>query len=338
MIKGRIIIIALMSIIGFGFIIAIPIGVLSVNFSSYGTINKKLSFEYLPDESSAVEGLNLNVDFGNIEIKYIDTPINYFVKIDVNIEMAGKGLANKDYLDYFNIIEGNTTGSPIDFSMRFLSGIIESEVESLIRDISVIVTIQKGILFDISAMVLKGNVDLSVPFNVPINNINVNTTVGRISYELRNCIVEGNITGITNQGDVRLTTEDVQYTRNSVWYIKSIQDSIIFDIDQSLDMGANVTGYGESRDKFVKTFYYDDTDSVGAWLKLVDQDSGFPDDPDHYYNPDGWDWITNPNDWISPVYGYEFISSDFPAKNNYNISIYSHAGRHFFHWSLYNEP
>ena len=192
MIKGRIIIIALMSIIGFGFIIAIPIGVLSVNFSSYGTINKKLSFEYLPDESSAVEGLNLNVDFGNIEIKYIDTPINYFVKIDVNIEMAGKGLANKDYLDYFNIIEGNTTGSPIDFSMRFLSGIIESEVESLIRDISVIVTIQKGILFDISAMVLKGNVDLSVPFNVPINKINVNTTVGRLSYELRNCISAAN--------------------------------------------------------------------------------------------------------------------------------------------------
>ena len=103
-------------------------------------------------------------------------------------------------------------------------------------------------------------------------------------------------------------------------------------------MGANVTGYGESRDEYVKFFYHDDTDNVGAWLKLVDQDSGFPDDLDHYYNPEGWDWVTNPIDWISPVNGYEFISSDFPAKNNYNISIYSHAGRHFFHWRLYNKP
>jgi hypothetical protein len=209
-------------------------------------------------------------------------------------------------------------------------------VKSLIKDVSIVVSLQKGILFDISAMVHDGNVEVTVPFMVHINNIIVNTTFGRISYYLRNCFVEGNITGITTQGDVRLKTEDVRYTRDSFWYIKSTQDSIIFDVEQSIAMGANVTGYGESRDKFVKFYYRDDTYDVGAWFKLVGHDSGVPDDLDHYYD-EGWIWITNPLNWISSIVGYEFFTTDYLARNNYNISILSHAGRHFFHWRLFNK-
>ncbi len=330
--KRTAILIGLLSIISFGCIIAIPIGVLSVSYSSYDIISESFSYEYLPNDPSTVETLNLNVDFGNIEIEYVDPPIHYYVKIDVNIEMSGSGLVGKDSLDYFNINEGDTTSSPIKFSMSLLSNITESEVESVIKDISLIVTIQKGIVFDINATVINGYVDLRVPTFVHINNIEVNTNIGKISYDFSNCFVEGNITAFTNQGDIKLKSQNTQYIRNSIWYLKSVQDSVVFDIDQSNDMGANVTGYGESLNSFVTIIYDDYSSTVGAWFKLVNQTSGHPDDPAHIFNSDGW----TPNYALDS--GYEFISNDFPAKNNYNMSLYSHVGRTFFRWILYNEP
>ena len=332
MLKKKLIIFAFMSIIAFGFIVAIPIGVISINLSSYGKIYKSLSYEYLPDEPSAVESLNLNVDFGNIIINYIDPPVNYFVKIDLNIEMAGAGLAGKDYLDYFSIDEGDTSSTPINFTMRLLPGVTESEVESLIKDVSVIVTIQKGIVFDISAKVSNGDFKIAVPFKVQINNIEVNNTIGKISYDLQNCIVGGNITGTTKQGDVILKSEDILYIRNSVWYLKSIQDNVLIDIDQSIDMGGNVTGYMESQEKYVTIIYDDYSYNVGAWFKLVNHTSGIPDDVNHYYNPDGWDWNTSLDS------GYEIMSKDFPAKNNFYVSLYADASYLFYRWILYNEP
>ena len=130
-----------------------------------------------------------------------------------------------------------------------------------------------------------------------------------------------------------MVIRDAQYVRNSVWYLKSILDNIVFDIKQSVDMGANVTGYGESQEAIVTIIYNDYTDTVGAWIKLVDYITGVPDDPSHSFNELGW----TPN--YEPQTGYEFISNDFPAKNNYNISIYSHAGfLGFYRWILYNEP
>ena len=59
MVKKYVVIFVFISLISFGFIIAIPVGILSANFSSYDAINKPLSFEYLPDVPSAVEKLDL---------------------------------------------------------------------------------------------------------------------------------------------------------------------------------------------------------------------------------------------------------------------------------------
>ena len=92
------------------------------------------------------------------------------------------------YSDFFNIIEGDLTDLPINFTMEFSPGITESEVESLVKDVSIIITIQKGIVFDIFANVINGDVSIKVPFKVRINSIHFILSNGNIFYDLNRCI------------------------------------------------------------------------------------------------------------------------------------------------------
>ncbi|NHJ20988.1 MAG: hypothetical protein EAX91_08605 [Candidatus Lokiarchaeota archaeon] len=334
MLKRTLYVIVLMSIIGFGLVIAIPFSVLSFSFSSYDSIDKTLVYEYLSDSPSDGESLYLNIDYGNVIIDYIDPPVDYLVKIEVNIRMGGAGLVGKEYSDYYNIIKGDLTSSPINFTMKLSPGITETVVETLTKSVSVIVTLQKGIIFDIFAELFRGNFKITVPFNVEINSIKVNNTFGEIVYILENCILGGNITGETTQGDVILQSYNTRYIRNSFWYLKSIEDEILFDIriDQSIEMGANITGYGESLENHATIMYYDDVSTVGAWIKTKDLTSGSYSDFEHYFNEDGW----TPN--YNSDSGYEFVSNDFPAVSNYNISIKCYAYYLFYKWNLYNKP
>ncbi len=322
MLKVKLIIFTLTSIIGFGFIIALPIAVLSVNFSSYDAISANASYEYVPDAPSEVETLILNIDFGNVVIDYIDPPIDYFIRIDVDIEMAGPGLVGKSYLDYFNITESDLSSSPIDFSMRFLPSIIESEVQPLIKNISVIVSLRKDIIFNISTRVDHGNVDIKVPFNVRIDNLYVNILDGDILFDLQNCIIEGNITGVGNQSNIELRTRDIQLTKNSFWYIKNSEGLIEFDIEQSGEMGANVTAIGElETSNVVSQIYYDDSSSnVGSMVTLNNWNDWVP--AQCYAIGFDNDSIDSP-----PIVFYKLTSYDFPAQNNFNISLYRKLDR-----------
>jgi len=314
MAKKSIISIISLLIIGFGLIITVPISVLSVRLSSYNIINKHLFYEYTPDTPSSFEILNLNINIGDIEIKYIDPPVDYFVRIDVNIEMAGPGLAGKSYSNYFNIIEGDLTSSPIDFSMRFFSNITESEADSLIKDVSIMVTLRKDIIFDISANVFDGNVELEVPFYVYINNMNVNITNGDIFFDLSNCIVEGNITGVTNNGKIVLKSYNAEYTQNSEWTLSANQNYI--EITQYKPIGANVTGTIRNTVNVGTHLIYNDYNSeVGAKFTLYDYlyggiHNGTYENFVYYLEPAG------ENRWT-------FRSDDFfTANNSYFLRLY----------------
>ncbi|GAH03061.1 unnamed protein product, partial [marine sediment metagenome] len=84
-------------LVSISLIIAIPVITLSSGFSNYGRIDELLTYEYAPDNSSPIEKFNLNVDMGNVEIKYVTTPVDYYVKIQVGIEMNGQLVAGKKY-------------------------------------------------------------------------------------------------------------------------------------------------------------------------------------------------------------------------------------------------
>ena len=334
MLKVKLIIFTFIGVIGFGLIIAIPISVLSSNFSSYDVINANPSYEYLPDDPSEIESLILNFDYGNVEIKYIDPPVDYYVKIELNIEMGGKGLEGRELEDYFNIVEGDLTSTPINFTMRLLPGISFAEAESIINNVSVIVSLRKGITFNISTSVVHGNVDIVVPFNVRIGTLDVNILNGNILFDLYRCTLNGNIRGVGNRSDIKLISYDVQLSRNSFWYFQNSEGLLEFDIDQSGEMGANVTIIGElETSNAVSQIYYDDSSSnVGLMVTLNNWNDWPP--AQCYANGFNPESIDSP-----PIVYYKLTSYDFPARNYFNISLYRKSNRYRpYLWFLSSVP
>lgn len=322
MINKKIIIFAFIGIIGFAFIVTIPIGALLVNFSSYQAIYESRSYEYVPNDSSENENLILNIEYGNIKINYIDPPVDYLVKIDLDISMGGAGLAGKDYSDYFNIIEGDLNSSPINFTIKLSPRITLSELESLVKEVSILITIQKGVVFDIFANVTDGDIIIEVPFRAKIKNMHFYITTGNIFYDLNNCIILGNITGIIDNGRITLMSNNAEYPQNSIWTLFANKSSI--EIIQDNIMRANVTGSITTTALFgTLLIYKDKTSEVGAKFTL--------------YN---YNFVQFPNG-TSLNFDYDIVginectykSTDFPANNNYIFWLF--LGGMLYH-DLYN--
>jgi hypothetical protein len=249
--------------------------------------------------------------------------------------MSGPGLGGKDCLDFFTINTGNLTESPIDFSMKILPDISYLKLNTLVRNISILVTLRKDIIFNISTVVTQGNINCFVPFNVQVNNLNANITHGDILFDLTNCILEGNITGIGNHSNIELKTYDIQCTRDSLWYLKNGVGEVKFDIYQSIEMGANITAIAEldTAEALGRVFYNDFSSNIGATLYLFHWNDYFPAS----CTWDGFDYIDIDT---LPEKSFIFTSFDFPTLNNYNISFYRNnleAWLPYF-WNLYSEP
>ena len=317
-------------------IIAIPVLTLSSSFSNYGTIDELLIFEYAPDNSSPIEKLNLNVDMGNVEIKYVTTPVDYYVKVQVDIEMAGQSIAGKKYSDYFSVVWNNTSPSPT-FTMLCKSDTCFDPSQWLKQDIDIIITLNAIILFDINITINeKGNVHHIVPYATTINNVDVNTNEGDIFYDFRYCTLEGNITGIANDGDIELMAYNPEYTRNTTWTYNSIAGDIrinISHINQYKIMNATITGslVGNVFGDIVLT-YYDNTANIGARVTLNDTVQAL----DTY----GSDWVGFEIEVLKDLedipFGYELTSTDFPAITNYNLlirglTLHSYEGKYYVH-------
>jgi hypothetical protein len=291
----------------------LPIPLISTNLSPYSIIDHKDSFKYTSDDPSLVKSLSINAEIGDIIINYIDPPVDYIAKIDIYIKMAGKGLANKDFFDYFLINEGDTTKTPIKLSVALVPSIIESEVESLIENVSIIVDLRKDIVYNITTNINIGNIEIYVPFNVQINDMNVNTTHGDVILDLSRCIVGGNITGNGENGKISLISYNTIYSRNSVWTLSSKEGYI--NIKQEIPMGANVTGsITSTSDVPTYLIYNDSTSEVGAKFTL-----------DNYTYPTVWDVrLEGFYDFGLELLGFNRYSSksmDFPTTYNYILTL-----------------
>jgi len=150
-----------------------------------------------------------------------------------------------------------------------------------------------------------------------------------ILFDLSNCIVEGNIIGIANQSDIELRTYNVQYTRNSFWYLKNKQGEIKFDIFQSKEMGANITGMGITNTGHISLIYNDYSPNIGAQFILYNKTS---------HGAEGQNtWIGFERDTLPLMAGQFFYSKDFPTQNNYNFSLFKWDSGDYI-WNLYSLP
>jgi len=312
-------------------IISIPLLTLSSTFSNYGTINEPLFFDF----SSPIEKLNVNIDWGDIEIKYVTTPVDYYVKIQVDIELIGQSLAEKEYSDFFSVDWDDTSPSPT-FTMLCKSDACLDLSRLLKQDVDIIITLNAIILFDINITVnKKGNVHQIVPFGVTTDNIDIYTNEGDIFCDFNYCTLEGNITGIANDGNIGLKAYNPEYTRNITWACNSIAGNIrinISHINQYKIMNATITGslvgnfFGD-----IYVYYYDNTANIGARITLNDTIAALKGGR---YRSD-WEGfevevLKNSTD---DQYGYELTSTDFPAITNYNLllkglTLYNYEGKY----------
>ena len=79
-------------------IITIPLSVLLLSFSNYGTIDDSLNRSYYSSFVSPKVELMLYADVDKITVEYDKTPVNYDVKVEVNIKMSGSNMVGKSYL------------------------------------------------------------------------------------------------------------------------------------------------------------------------------------------------------------------------------------------------
>jgi hypothetical protein len=252
-------------IVGFSLIITIPIFTLSINLSDYDTYEDSLSIMHFPSNASEIQSLNVYSEIGDVVINYFEPGPNlpHAAILEVNFMMSGKTLSNKDYSDYF-IIVNETQASQFNFKMNFRTDIDKIKAMSLINQIDIIVILRADIVFDVNISTVEGNVDVSVPYMISIRNLKVNTSKGDLFYDFNNCIFKGNVSGKTEEGDLRLINNDVKCVRNVIWNLTVQNGDFDLEIDQNKEIGANITATMVIPEGRLKLNYFDDSGEVGA--------------------------------------------------------------------------
>ena len=325
MIKRSIYAIAMMVIIGFGIIVSLPIVILSIGFSSYHSIEYSNPYYYYNKSMNPpkIISLNINLDVGDIEINYIYSPVDYCIKLELDIKLISQKYLGNSYLDYFESPTWYYTNSSIKFIMNLNPDILDTWFNTSLwteQEVSVIATINANFLFNLNATInYVGDVDILVPAATYINNVDVNINQGNIYYDFFYCIIGGNITGTTAFGDITLKGNNVVYTKNNKMDLVNRDGVITFNIIQERVMNANITGIGKTKTGQINIQYRDLSENIGAnftfhnysgsWPKEYNSWVGFPEEPGYLYN-------------LPYDYGYIFTSFDFPTKYNYNFSLY----------------
>ncbi|MFX1321001.1 MAG: hypothetical protein ACFFAQ_05075 [Promethearchaeota archaeon] len=322
MARREIVAIIIMIVFGFSIIISIPIFFITLGFSPYISIDHQEYRKFIFNSSTVID-LKLEIDVGNVDIKYTYDPIDYHARVDLNIEMIGQNIPSKNYSDYFDI-EWDNTDSSFTFTMELLA---ESEFDDIIwekKDINLVVTLNPAILFNINTTITKeGDVSLLAP-GITIDNVDIYCEEGNIYIDFIFCTIGGNITGIVGVGNIDLKAINVQYAQNSVWNLtENFEGDIYINITQNTTLTANITGYCMTNEGVITLVYTDKNTNVGAmftFFKSMGQRSPEPitsvigfEFKEEELPPNGL-WITR----------YIFNSLDFPAIGNYNISFYGY--------------
>ena len=272
MVKKKIICVSSLIIIGFTLIVFVPIQLISFKFFSYGMIDESISYIYEPSSPSPIEKLYINVDEGDVQIKYINPPVDYYALIDVNIVMNGVKLAGKSYEDYLNI-SWNKSSSPANFTIEIISDDWFNPSLWLFKEVNIVVTLRKDMVFDIITNLTEGNFEIAVPWAVSIGNLITNVSNGDISYDFEHSTIQGNITCNINEGDLIFKSCDVEYAHNNSWDINVGKGNVNLEIYQYREMDANITGKVKVNDGEVFIIYKDNTANIGAILEIPYGDS-----------------------------------------------------------------
>jgi hypothetical protein len=323
MIKKSIFAVTIIIIIGFGIIVSLPMLFLSIGFSAYDSIEHHKDYYYYNSSmNSAIKNsLDLNLDVGELEVNYIYSPVDYCIKIELNIELISQKNLGNSFLDYFEQPSWQNSSNSIKFTMRLKPEALVTWFNTSLwkeQEVIIIATINANFLFNINATIKHlGNVDILVPAAININNVDININQGNIYYDFFYSTIEGNVTGSTIFGDITLKGINVRYTKNSIISLINGDGLIKFDIIQERAMNVNLTGIGKTKTGQIKVIYHDSSENIGAKLTFHNYSGTWPG----FYNY--WVGFHEPESFYDlPDVGYIFTSFDYKTKGNYNFSLY----------------
>ena len=309
-------------------ILSIPSLVIFAEFANFSRIDKSLTYIYSSSTPPFEKELNLNTDVGIIDIKYTTQPVDYLIRIDLKIEMAGPNLIGKSYLDFFNIVWENFT-SPANFTLEIISDMLEEFWNLHKTNIIINITLRADIIFDINAFIIERAIELANLRGITANNLFLNVDRGNINYDFKHCTIEGNITGTVNYGNITLKSYNNQFTQNSkLTFINNLGNTLI-DIYQYEEIGANITGTASTKTGIIHLIYKDDSPNIGAQIILYNKTT---------HGAEGQNTWEGFERAISPLSaGQYYNSTDFPAQNNYYFSLFKWDGGDYL-WNLYSIP
>jgi hypothetical protein len=310
-------------------IIGIPSFLIFAEFGNFNRIDKSLAYTYSSPTPPIKKKLNLNLDVGTINIKYTTLPVDYLIRIDVEIEMAGPNLNGKSYIDFFNIGWENST-SPVNFTLELVSNMLEDFSTLHEVNININVKLRADSIFDINASTVNGKIEFTNLMGISISNLFLNVDRGNIVYEAKNCTIGGNITGIVNYGNITIKSHNNQYLQNSEFTIRNLRGYILIDIYQYKEMGANITGTVITETGTIRLNYKDDSANIGARFVFYNKTT-FGSETETI-------WVGFDDVQLPLGAGLLFVSHDFPTKNNYYFSLNKFYTSGEFLWNLDSHP
>lgn len=180
---------------------------------TWGEYNYSNSYYYDPQiPPSGIEEVSFTSDIGSIHINYNTTPTNNYVEIDLDIKIKGAFVAGKSFSDFFKtIIWVNNSISTTTFSLEkkpstwFLF--------PLLQRINISITLRTDIIYDISALVSTGSVEMNIPEDVLLNSTDIETSTGSVYVQAEdNIIFYGNLDLTASTGSIDLFAKGTNFT------------------------------------------------------------------------------------------------------------------------------
>lgn len=309
-------------------ITTIPIVILSYTLLPYDIINYSEHY-YSYEDPSFIDKLNIDIDIGNVSIKYVPHPVEFAVQIDLEFIMGGIDLKDKSFADFFEV-EWQGESNTLNFSIIIKDGLELEQVLSQIRRFNILISLKADIVCDISVLIKSGNVALEGPYGITVGSIFANISKGDIDYQFSYNQIDGNITGIVKEGDISFKTEHIQYTKNYVLTFINDKGYSLIQIFQDCEIGSNITGIATTITGIIELIYEDDSQNIGAQFILYNK-RGFGNQANNIA-------VGFENEELPLFMGQKFYSYDFPAQNYYNFSLYKPDDMGDFIWDLYSVP
>ncbi|GAG81828.1 unnamed protein product, partial [marine sediment metagenome] len=202
-------------IIGAVLLVGGGLGFISFGFVTAGGFENSFNFTYEPSSPESIEDLTFNVDIGKLLFKYNTSPTTSYAKIDVNIAIAGLYTEGKTYQDFFNPETEWWDNTTATFNLRSLPDVwYDPSHWFKSYNVSVAVTLRTDVVYDLTALVSAGSIEMQVSDGVILNGTSLTSSAGSIEFNtLGNNEFLGKVSLESSAGSIDSSTSKTNFTR-----------------------------------------------------------------------------------------------------------------------------